>query len=115
MKLWIYIAGPYTNGDVGENVRQAVLAGMRLREFDEKIVPVIPHLFHLAHLISPRDHAFWMAWDLDLLVRCDALYRLPGVSPGADKEVSEALMMDKPVCFSMAELRTMLDGEETFK
>jgi len=82
--VWVYVAGPYTGGDVAENVRRAVLVALDLREAG--IVPVVPHLSHFAHYLSPRPYEFWMSWDFDLLDRCDMMLRLSGESPGADRE-----------------------------
>jgi hypothetical protein len=83
---WIYVSGPYTKGDTVIHVRNAIEAGMRLRE--SGFVPIIPHLFHFAHLIDPQDYRYWMDWDMELLARCDAIIRLPGESSGADEEVA---------------------------
>ena len=38
------------------------------------------------------------------LRRCDAVLRLPGKSPGADKEVKEAQALDMPVYFGIEDL-----------
>jgi hypothetical protein len=98
-KCMVYVAGPYSGGDVIENVWRAIDAGFELRRDSQFIVPVIPHLFHLAHMHRARSYYYWMAWDMDLLSRCDALLRLPGESPGADAEVRVAREMGIPVFF----------------
>jgi hypothetical protein len=98
---WVYIAGPYTGGDTVVNVRNAILAGMRIRRLG--YVPIIPHLFMLAHAIEPESYEFWMSWDADLLNRCDALIRLPGESSGADDEVTQAEQTYTPVFNSVEE------------
>jgi hypothetical protein len=101
-KFMVYIAGPYTGGDTEENVKKAVEAGNYIRrESWWNIVPVIPHLLHLAHSIEPKAYGYWMAWDLDLLARCDALLRLPGDSPGADIEVKTAMDWGMPVVYDI--------------
>jgi hypothetical protein len=86
--MWVFIAGPYTGGDVIQNVRASVAMGVRLR--DAGHVPIIPHLFHFVHYLFPRDYRFWTSWDKALLERCDVLVRLPGESPGADAEIVRA-------------------------
>lgn len=83
-KPWVYIAGPYSHGDVAANVHDAVVAGLRLREAG--CVPIIPHLFHFVHYMSHHPYEYWMEWDFDLLDRCDFLVVLPGESPGALQE-----------------------------
>jgi len=96
---WIYISGPLTNGDTIDHVRRAIEAGLALREAG--LVPVIPHLSVLAGLVSPRPYAFWLAWDVALLQRCDALLRLPGESRGADIEVLHARERGIPVFWTI--------------
>lgn len=100
--MWIYVSGPYTGGNRGANVSRAIRAGLRLREMGH--VPIIPHLFHLAHLIDPQPYDFWMSWDLELLRRCDAILRFSGESPGADKEVEAAERAGLKVYYSIDEV-----------
>ena len=87
--MTIYVAGPYTGGDPVINVRNACLAGEAL--VAKGHTPVVPHLFHLWHLCSPHDYEYWLSLDRGLLGLCDALVRLPGVSPGAHREVEWAM------------------------
>lgn len=99
---FIYVAGPYTNGDVGENVRNAILAGDRL--LDKGYLPYIPHLTHFWHLLSPKDYCVWTSMDLAWLDKCDAILRLPGESKGADFEVNCAMLSGMPVYYSLEEI-----------
>ena len=87
-KLKVYIAGPYTKGDVVANVREA----MNVAEicFNAGLVPFIPHLTHFQHLLHPREYQEWLDYDLEWLPLCDILVRIPGTSSGADKEVEVA-------------------------
>ena len=94
---YIYIAGPYTNGDPVLNVRKAIEAADELRELG--YVPFIPHLCHLWHLISPHEYEYWMLYCFEWLERCDGLLRLPGESEGADREVDRMLILGKPVFY----------------
>lgn len=91
----IYVAGPYSQGDVAGHVRAAVLAGLAIRHAGH--VPCIPHLYHFAHLLCPQPYEYWMALDLEWLAACDGLVRLPGESPGADREVERAQVLGLPV------------------
>lgn len=84
----IYIAGPYTKGDVAENVRTAVLVGDRLAKAG--YAPFIPHLTYFWHLLCPHDWEFWLEQDLEWLAVCACVLRLPGESVGADREVERA-------------------------
>ena len=99
--LYIYIAGPYTKGDVAVNVRTAIIAADQL--VAKGYIPYIPHLTHFWHLISPHDYKFWIAMDLEWLRKCDAVLRLPGDSDGADYEVLIAQDDGMPIFYSIEE------------
>jgi uncharacterized protein DUF4406 len=86
--LRVYVAGPYTKGDVAVNVRAAILAGQELIEAGH--APFIPHLSHFQHLLAPGPYEQWIALDLVWLEVCEALIRLPGESVGTDAEVDRA-------------------------
>jgi len=85
--MTIYIAGPYT-GDVEENVAAAIFAGQSLVEYG--FVPFVPHLYHFWDQQHPNPYETWMKLCLMWVTKCDALLRLPGNSPGADREVALA-------------------------
>lgn len=91
----VYVAGPLTRGDLINNVREAVLAGERLRSGG--IAPVIPHLTAFWHFLTPNNYEAWMDYDFAVLSRCDGLLRVPGDSPGADREVAFARERGIPV------------------
>ena len=92
----VYVAGPYTNPDPIQNTHTTIKIANDL--IDEAVVtPVIPHLTLLWHMVSPRPLEFWYAYDLAMLVRCDAVYRLPGASTGADAETLFAKDREIPV------------------
>ncbi len=84
----VYVAGPYTKGDVVVNVRKAIECADSLVRMGHE--PFIPHLSHLWHTISPHEYTYWMDRDLAWLDVCDALVRIPGDSAGADKEMAYA-------------------------
>ena len=91
----VYIAGPYTKGDVSVNVGKAMKAFNAL--MNAGFTPFIPHLNHFIHMHEPRAYESWMKWDLEWLKSCDAVYRLRGESPGADREVEKANNLGIPV------------------
>jgi len=84
-KPWVYIAGPYTQGDPIQNTRNAIQVANSIVDYG--VVPIVPHLTMTWDLTHPRPPLFWYEYTLDLLKRCDAIYRLPGPSTGADREV----------------------------
>lgn len=85
----IYVAGPYTKGDVAMNVKYAIHEGDYLAGLGH--FPFIPHLSHFWHLVAPHeDINFWYEQDNEWLKVCDAILRLKGESVGADAEVALA-------------------------
>jgi hypothetical protein len=95
VKARIYIAGPYTKGDVAVNVRNAFKAADELANLG--FAPFVPHATHFWHMLFPRPYEFWLRLDNEFLPFCDAVLRLPGASNGADEEVKLALRHGIPV------------------
>jgi hypothetical protein len=95
--LRIYVAGPYTHGDTAVNVRNAVNVAHFLADFG--VVPYIPHLTHFWHFLQPREYEYWLEYDKHWLVLCNGLVRIPGMSTGADAEVSWAEGRGLPVFY----------------
>lgn len=93
-KPLVYVAGPIT-GDPFGCVRQAMGAFQMIRHAG--CVPFLPQLSVIGEMVAPQDYEAWMAYDLDVIEHCDALYRLPGESPGADREVEFARKLGLPV------------------
>jgi len=98
----IYIAGPYSKGDVAVNVCEAIVAGNYISEIGH--FPFIPHLTHFWHMIAPHDYEFWMRQDDEWLTSCDALLRLKGDSVGADREVARAKELGLEIFYSMFDI-----------
>lgn len=84
----IYIAGPYSNGDIDANVRRAKEIGLKL--MDQGHAVFVPHLNHYIDQEWHRDYQFWLDQDMMWIPVCDLLIRIPGDSPGADEEVKYA-------------------------
>ena len=96
----IYIASPYTKGDPAINVKIQMDCANRL--MDLGFSPYVPLLCHFLHMANPRPYKDWMELDLDWIRVCDYLLRLPGESPGADREVEFAKSLNIPVVYSLA-------------
>jgi len=107
-RLKVYIAGPYTKGDVAVNVANAIVVADEL--MTAGYTPYCPHLSHFQHLLEPRPYEDWIALDIEWVRVCDFVLRLPGESAGADGEVIEALKLGIPVVGSIAELRMHPQG-----
>jgi hypothetical protein len=99
----VYVAGPITQGGHTSNLRQALDAGAQL--IDVGFQPFIPHESMLLALRHPEiSYERYLEMDFAWIDVCEALLRLPGESPGADREVEYAKTMQIPVVYSVAEL-----------
>ena len=102
MKAKIYVAGPYTKGDVEANVRRAITAANDLADLG--YAPFLPHLTHYWHIQHYRPYDFWCDLDNQFLPHCDGLLRLSGESSGSDAEEALARSLGIPVFYTIAEL-----------
>lgn len=89
---FVYVAHPIGKDPIG-NARKAFSFADSIAHFCVPIVPDNP-AWELAY---PKTYEEWMKRDLDLVVGCDALFRMPGESPGADREVAYARDAGIPV------------------
>lgn len=103
----VYVAGPYTTPDPCENTHRAVEVANGISDV---CWPLVPHLSHFWHTMTPRPYAFWTSLDLVYLERCDAMLRIPGESPGADGEVAFALEHGIPVFHDEPALRAWIEA-----
>lgn len=92
---FVYLAGPITSDPMG-NTRRAVAIATKLLRWG--FAPFVPHLsVYWEMSAGPIDYEAWLAYDFAVLARCDALIRMHGDSPGADREVAEAGRLGLPV------------------
>lgn len=121
-KPLVYVAGPISQGDTLANVAQAHAAGLALLRAG--LAAIVPHgscfwghqptacglgLVPSAH-VDGLTHADWVAMGLEVVRRCDAVVRLPGLSVGADLETAEARERGLPVFASVEEAVAHLKG-----
>ena len=104
----VYIAGPITQGERTENIRNAILAADALRLAGH--APYVPHLDFLWGLLIPVSYEAWLALDFAWLAVSEALVRLPGASVGADREVAEAHRLGVPVYYGVDKFLTQKGG-----
>lgn len=97
----VYIAGPISSDPIG-GARNAIRAWHEL--WDAGFAPFAPHLDLLLVLHRDIPYEDCMEYDFRWLQVCDAVYRLPGVSPGADRETEYAQEHGIPVCHAVGEL-----------
>lgn len=93
----VYIASPYTKGDVAVNVRTQLEMANKL--MDLGFAPFAPLYSHFQHMAFPRPYEDWINIDLEWVKVCDAVLRLPGESKGADGEVLYAHDLNIPVFY----------------
>jgi hypothetical protein len=98
----VYIASPYTLGDVAVNVRVQLETADQLMTLG--FAPYVPLLTHFQHLHRPRPYEDWCRHDDDWIPCCDYLLRLPGESKGADREVRLAESLGIPVFYKGEDL-----------
>ena len=91
----IYLAGPYSAPDPCINTHAAMEAAHAIMDAGHD--PFIPHLTHFMHTMRPRPYEDWMRRDLAFLPVCDVMVRLPGASPGADREEARARELEMRV------------------
>jgi len=91
----VYVAGPMGAGVRLDNCMNAIREGMKLMEAGH--APSIPHASFVAHMMVPQSYERWMEWDFQWIEVCDAMVRLPGDSPGSDREVEPAKTLGIPV------------------
>jgi len=98
----VYIASPYTLGDVAVNVK------MQLDKVNELMdlgyAPFAPLYSHFQHMAHPRPYEDWIKIDLEWVRVCDCVLRIGGESKGADGEVDLAINLGKPIYYNVDDL-----------
>jgi hypothetical protein len=95
MKPFVYVAGPVSKDPFG-CVRKAAPVFEDLLHLG--CTPFLPQLSILQEMIAPLPYETWLEYDFDIIRdQADAVIRLPGESPGADREVALAHKLFLPV------------------
>jgi len=94
------------------NTRRALEVADVIR--DHGGVPYVPHLSLFWHMARPAPYDVWLGMDLELIRsgKVDAVYRIPGESPGADREEIAARETGLLVLRTLDELRAWLGMAE---
>ena len=98
----VYIASPYTIGDVAVNVKRQLDCADELMNLG--FAPFAPLYSHFQHMAHPRPYTDWIKVDLEWVASCHCLLRLEGESTGADGEVAHAEKLGIPVFYSIEEI-----------
>ncbi len=101
--MLVYLATPYTKGDVAINIHNAIKLAEQIVELG--YIPYVPIWTHFWHIISPHPWEYWMKIDEEIMLRCDCVLRGDGESNGADIEIERAQQAGMPIYFSIEELR----------
>jgi nucleoside 2-deoxyribosyltransferase len=108
----VYISGPYSGGKWGTNIKRAVEEAEAVAEAGH--VPFIPHsMTALWSILHEKSGEEWLEQDYSWIEACDALIRIPGESPGGDKEVMYASSLNMPI-YSSADSFLEAQGENVF-
>jgi hypothetical protein len=99
----VYIASPYTLGDVAVNVKRQLDVADDLMTLG--YAPFAPLYSHFQHMAHPRPYTDWIKIDLVWVKACDCVLRLEGESKGADGEVQYALDLGLPVFYTIEDLQ----------
>lgn len=98
-----YVAGPIGANDDARagKITAALDAGVELLRLG--FAPFVPHLWAAANLNADGVASYeqWMDYDFAWLQQCQMVLRIPGDSPGADREVAEAQRLGLPVVYSV--------------
>lgn len=98
---YVYVSHPIGALDEGRKSRLLTAFDTGARLLQEGLDPFVPGLWAMAR--SESEHILtyekWMAYDLRWVEKCDAVLRIPGHSPGADREVAHAEKLGIPVFF----------------
>ena len=113
----IYISGPISTGrlTVEDNIYWAARVQKILMSRGYAVI--CPQLTGFVHLrtqawvtakeqeqVNNLDHDQWLKMDETIINRCDAIYRMPGESEGADREVQFARENGIPVSYLLTDL-----------
>ncbi len=99
----VYIASPYTKGDVAVNVKRQLDCVDELMNLG--FAPFAPLYSHFQHMAHPRPYEDWVKIDLEWVKVCDCVLRLDGESNGADGEVEFAGANGIKVFYTIDELK----------
>jgi len=110
----IYVSGPLTTGHMTSNIRSAleIAHDLMLRGY----VVIVPHeKALLMEMLHPMSYVDWLRYDFRRILACDAVYRMPGESRGADLEVRFAKSRGIPVFDSLVELEKKMPPIDTYR
>lgn len=99
----VYVAGPIGANDEGRAARIEAAGAAGIQLLLKGFAPFVPHLWAAANLNADGVASYeqWMDYDFAWLRQCQMVLRIPGDSPGADREVAEAQRLGLPVVYTV--------------
>ena len=112
MKL-VYTAGKYRGGTIWgtrQNIRLAELVMGDLVCMGLSVICPHKNTALMDGIVSPNDHEVWLAIDLEMLKRCDAIVMLPNWinSEGAKAELEKAKEWGLDVFFYPRDIKKLM-------
>ena len=108
-RMKIYVSGPISNGETIEFadreplVEEAIDYGAEIKRKGH-----YPYIPHYTYYMEKRGHNFsyeeWMEEDFVWLALCDAIFRTPRESVGADSEIHFATEQDKLIYYHIEDI-----------
>lgn len=106
----IYVAG-YYSANPAHGLQSAVCAAEEL--LNVGWLPLVPHVSFMWDAVSPHIPDFWYAYDLGLLMRCDAMYvcggPLTNESHGVKEEIRFATQYGIPIFYDVVPAKERYD------
>lgn len=108
----VYCAGPITKPAHAPNVHEGLKKFFELQAAGFDVF--LPHLSVYSEIFNPGAMSYedWLAYDFNWIRGSHALFRMPGASSGAEREVAFAQGLGLPVFTDLAEMVRW--KEETF-
>lgn len=105
----IYVAGPIaTGGDIPGNAHKGIKLAEQLRR--DGFIVFCPHLSVITEIVcGSAPWESWLEYDEEVILRCDAVYRMEGESRGADREEAFSKANGIPFFNSLQELYAFRD------
>ena len=122
--MLVLIAGPYLSGTDGDSEKiarnRARLESFALPIYERGHLPMIGERMALPIIHAAGGHsaddAIFRTYQYPvahrLLERCDAVFRIPGDSRGADQDVARAIRLGLPVFRDLSELPRRAEGRD---
>lgn len=110
--ICVFVSGPLGHDESrwDDRLRTALTVAGAIEAMDPWVWADVPHLDIAWHRMAPAPYEHWFARCLARLSRADFLYRIPGKSPGADREWAFAVERGIPAYEDLLSLDEAIDA-----